>query len=76
MQALDLVGPFDVFAGASKALAAQGKEGYQPVLASLDGQPVSTGAGLTFGTATLPNPPEARRHPGVAGRSGHPSRQA
>jgi transcriptional regulator GlxA family with amidase domain len=58
VQALDLVGPFDVFAGASTALAARGKEGYQPVLASLDGQPVTTGAGLTFGTATLPNPPE------------------
>ena len=58
VQALDLVGPFDVFAGASMALAAQGKEGYEPVLASLDGQPVSTAAGLTFGTATLPDPPE------------------
>src|ERR1700761_3000470 len=58
VQALDLVGPFDVFAGASTALRAQGKEGYQPVLASLDGQPVSTGAGLTFGTAVLPDPPE------------------
>ena len=76
VQALDLVGPFDVFAGASKALAAQGKEGYQPELASLDGQPVATGTGLTFGTARLPNPPEPRRHPGVAGRSGHPSRSA
>jgi putative intracellular protease/amidase len=58
VQALDLVGPFDVFVGASAALAAQGKEGYQPVLASLDGQPVATGTGLTFGTATLPSPPE------------------
>ena len=37
VQALDLVGPFDVFAGASTALAAQGKQGYQPVLAP-DGQ--------------------------------------
>ncbi len=45
VQALDLVGPFDVFAGASSALAAQGKQGYQPVLASLDGQPVATEAG-------------------------------
>jgi transcriptional regulator GlxA family with amidase domain len=58
VQALDLVGPFDVFAGASKALAAHGKEGYQPELASLDGRPVETGTGLTFGTARLPNPPE------------------
>ena len=58
VQALDLVGPFDVFAGASSALSAQGKEGYQPELASLDGQPVATGTGLTFGTARLPDPPE------------------
>src|SRR5947209_4470878 len=58
VQALDLVGPFDGFAAASKALAAQGEQGYQPVLASLDGRPVATEAGLTFGTATLPNPPE------------------
>src|ERR1700684_4683047 len=58
VQALDLVGPFDVFAGASLALAAQGKEGYQPELASLDGRPVAPGTGLTFGTARLPNPPE------------------
>src|ERR1700722_4673538 len=59
VQALDLVGPFDVFAGASWALSAQGKEGYQPELASLDGQPVATGSGLTFGTARLPDPPES-----------------
>src|SRR5277367_5917077 len=59
VQALDLVGPFDVFAGASLALSAQGKEGYQPELASLDGLPVATGSGLTFGTARLPDPPES-----------------
>jgi len=59
VQALDLVGPFDVFAGASLALSAQGKEGYQVQLASLDGQPVATGSGLTFGTARLPDPPES-----------------
>src|SRR6201999_38773 len=58
VQALDLVGPFDVFAGASVALVAQGKEGYQPELASLDGQPVATGTGLPFCTALLPDPPE------------------
>src|SRR3984885_5432684 len=59
VQALDLVGPFDVFAGASLALSAQGKEGYQPELAPLAGQPVATGSGLTFGTARLPDPPES-----------------
>ena len=46
---------FHVFAGASLALSAQGEKGYQPELASLDGQPVATGAGLT--SARLPPDP-------------------
>src|ERR1700759_351507 len=58
VQALDMVGPFDVFAGASLALSAEGKEGYQPVVASIDGQPVATGTGLTFVTVKLPDPSE------------------
>jgi transcriptional regulator GlxA family with amidase domain len=56
VQALDMVGPFDVFAGASLALSAEGKEGYQPVVASIDGQPVATGTGLTFAAVKLPDP--------------------
>ena len=57
VQALDLVGPFEVFTSASLVLAAQGKEAYQPVVASLDGQPVTTETGLTFGAVELPDPP-------------------
>src|ERR1700759_3461698 len=75
-QALDLVGPFDVFAGASLALAAQGKEGYQPELASLDGQPIANGTGLTFGTAKLPTPPEpVDTLVGPGGRGTRPDRR-
>jgi transcriptional regulator GlxA family with amidase domain len=58
IQPLDVVGPFDVFAGASLALSAEGKEPYQPVVASFDGQPVSTHTGLTFATVELPDPSE------------------
>jgi transcriptional regulator GlxA family with amidase domain len=58
VQALDLVGPFEVFAGASLALAAEGKEPYQPIVASIAGQPVATETGLTFGAVQLPDPSE------------------
>ncbi|EUA22405.1 putative transcriptional regulator DarR [Mycobacterium xenopi 3993] len=50
------MGPFEVFAAASTCLAAQGRDGYQPVLACIDGQPVATPMGLTFATARLPDP--------------------
>jgi transcriptional regulator GlxA family with amidase domain len=56
IQPLDVVGPFDVFAGAALALSAAGKEPYQPFVASIDGQPVSTETGLTFATVELPEP--------------------
>ena len=58
IQPLDVVGPFDVFAGASLALSAEGKEPYEPFVASIDGQPVSTETGLTFATVELPDPNE------------------
>jgi transcriptional regulator GlxA family with amidase domain len=58
VQGLDLVGPFEVFTSASLALAAQGKEGYQPVVASVDGRPVTTATGLTFAAVELPDPSE------------------
>ncbi len=58
VQALDLVGPFEVFTSASLVLAAAGKEGYQLVVASVDGQPVTTETGLTFGAVELPDPSE------------------
>ncbi|EUA52383.1 DJ-1/PfpI family protein [Mycobacterium xenopi 4042] len=45
-----------MFAAASTCLAAQGRDGYQPVLACIDGQPVATPMGLTFATARLPDP--------------------
>jgi transcriptional regulator GlxA family with amidase domain len=56
VQGLDLVGPFEVFNAASLVLAAAGKQGYQPVVASLDGRPVTTEAGLSFAAIDLPDP--------------------
>jgi transcriptional regulator GlxA family with amidase domain len=62
VQVLDLVGPFEVFTSASLALFAKasvnGEMAYQPVVVSVDGQSVSTGSGLTFGAAELPDPHE------------------
>jgi transcriptional regulator GlxA family with amidase domain len=58
VQALDLVGPFEVFTSASLALAAKAKDGYQPLVASIDGQPVSTETGLAFAATELPDPSE------------------
>jgi transcriptional regulator GlxA family with amidase domain len=58
VQALDLVGPFEVFTSASLVLAAQGEQAYQPVVASIDAQPVTTATGLTFGAVELPDPSE------------------
>jgi transcriptional regulator GlxA family with amidase domain len=52
VQALDVVGPYDVFTGAS--LLTDG--GYDVVLASIDGQPIATGTGLGFVGAPLPDP--------------------
>lgn len=52
VQALDVVGPHEVFSGAS--LLTSG--GYDVVLASADGQPVSTATGLAFAAAPLPDP--------------------
>ncbi len=56
VQALDLVGPFEVFAGASRVLAAQSKQGYAPEVVALDGLSVSTDTGLSFGARPLPDP--------------------
>jgi len=58
VQALDLVGPFEVFTSASLLLEAQGRAGYRPVVASLDGRTVDTETGLTFGAVELPDPSE------------------
>lgn len=58
MQTLDLVGPLEVFATASLLLAAEGRDGYQTVVVSVDGQPVTTSSGLALATSTLPDPRE------------------
>ena len=52
VQALDLVGPHDVFTGA--ALLTEG--GYRVCVASRDGQPVSTPSGLAFVAEAMPEP--------------------
>jgi transcriptional regulator GlxA family with amidase domain len=52
VQALDLVGPHEVFSGAS--LLTRG--GYQVAMASIDGQAVTTVTGLTFVSTPLPDP--------------------
>ncbi|EUA88974.1 GlxA family transcriptional regulator [Mycobacterium ulcerans] len=52
VQPLDVVGPFEVFAGAS--LLSEG--GYDVALASIDERPVATGIGLEFMTTRLPDP--------------------
>jgi transcriptional regulator GlxA family with amidase domain len=52
VQPLDVVGPYEVFTGAS--LLTSG--GYDVVLASIDGRPVSTPTGLAFVSAPLPDP--------------------
>jgi transcriptional regulator GlxA family with amidase domain len=54
VQALDVVGPHDVFAGAS--LLTNG--GYDVVVASIDGQPITTATGLGFVATPLPDPSE------------------
>ncbi|OBH35824.1 transcriptional regulator [Mycobacterium sp. E342] len=54
VQALDVVGPHDVFTGA--ALLTEG--GYDVVVASVDGQAVTTPTGLAFVAAPLPEPGE------------------
>jgi transcriptional regulator GlxA family with amidase domain len=54
VQALDVVGPHEVFSGAS--LLTNG--GYEVVMASLDGQPVTTATGLAFVAMPLPDPSE------------------
>jgi len=60
IQALDLVGPFEVFTGATVCLAAQqrGGEGYGVGIVSRDGEPASTGTGLELVARPLPDPRE------------------
>lgn len=58
IQALDLVGPFEVFTGAARHLSAQGRadDAYRVTIASVDGRPVGAGTGLTLVAEPLPDP--------------------
>lgn len=58
VQALDMVGPFDVFTGATMNLAARNRadDGYDVIIASADGEQVATGTGLTLVAQPLPDP--------------------
>src|SRR5829696_490483 len=57
VQALDLVGRFEVFTGAALYLASQGgvDEGYSVSVVARDGEPVTTLTGLALGTQPLPD---------------------
>ncbi|MCV6963059.1 AraC family transcriptional regulator [Mycobacterium intermedium] len=52
VQSLDVVGPYDVFTGASMLT----NSGYDVVVGSLDGQPITTPTGLAFVSTPLPDP--------------------
>ncbi|PQM46191.1 HTH-type transcriptional regulator [Mycobacterium talmoniae] len=58
VQALDVVGPSEVFASASLKLAGDGRgqDGYHVAVAGIDGLPVTTTSGLTLAGAVLPDP--------------------
>jgi transcriptional regulator GlxA family with amidase domain len=60
VQALDLVGPFEVFTGARICLAGQGRagEGYTVTVVSREAEAVSTLTGLAFVAQPLPDPRE------------------
>lgn len=60
VQALDVVGPFDVFSGATGCLAALGvrEPGYSVRVVSIDGRPVTAFNGLELGARPLPTPDE------------------
>ncbi|AGM27528.1 GlxA family transcriptional regulator [Mycobacteroides abscessus] len=55
VQALDLVGPYEVFATASRHMSGT-TPGYDVKLVSADGSPVSTGSGMELVTQPLPDP--------------------
>lgn len=57
VQALDIVGPFEVFTGASMYVTAQGVgDGYTVRVVSVGGAPVNTGTGLSLVADPLPDP--------------------
>ncbi len=54
MQSLDAVGPFEVFAGATRAAAATSADGYAVQLVSVDGGAVACGSGVVLQSDRLP----------------------
>jgi transcriptional regulator GlxA family with amidase domain len=56
VQALDLVGPFEVFTGASMYLQRHGREGYTVSVVTQNGEPATTGTGLALVAQPLPDP--------------------
>src|SRR5580698_6335865 len=55
LQSLDAVGPFEVFAGATRVARSEGRaDGYRLSLVSTEGSPVSAGSGLGLCTVPLP----------------------
>jgi transcriptional regulator GlxA family with amidase domain len=58
VQALDLVGPFEVFTGATICLASRGRadEGYTVSVVTQSGEPATTGTGLALVAEPLPDP--------------------
>jgi transcriptional regulator GlxA family with amidase domain len=59
LQPLDVVGPHEVFTGATQAAASLGRAGgYRVTVASVAGGPVRTESGLELGTVRLPDPRE------------------
>jgi transcriptional regulator GlxA family with amidase domain len=58
MQSLDAVGPYEVFAGASRVVESSPSSGYTVRLVSVDGQPVRAGSGMLLGTEPLPGADE------------------
>src|SRR5580700_10134203 len=59
LQSLDAVGPFEVFAGATRVAQSMGRSGgYQVSLASTSGRPVRSESGVGLCTVPLPDPGE------------------
>ena len=58
MQSLDAVGPYEVFAGATRVVGASPASGYTVRLVSVDGRPVRAGSGMVLGAEPLPAPEE------------------
>jgi transcriptional regulator GlxA family with amidase domain len=59
MQSLDAVGPYEAFAGATRAAASLGRpQGYRLTLASPGGEPVRAESGISLCTSRLPDSSE------------------